>query len=55
MSVIITRFGPKKYEIYEPIENEHEDQILKYSKIPAEIDETFLKNQKNGLKKFLKN
>ena len=37
ISVIITRFGFNKYEIYEPIENTHEDQILKYSKIPAEI------------------
>ena len=33
ISVIITRFGHQKYEIYEPIENVHEDQILKYSKI----------------------
>jgi len=39
ISVIITRFNKEKYEIYEPIENIHEDQILKYSKIPAEIDE----------------
>ncbi len=37
ISVIITRFGNEKYEIYEPIENVHEDQILKNSKIPAEI------------------
>ena len=39
ISVIITRFGNNKYEIYEPIENTHEDQILKHSKIPAEISE----------------
>ena len=32
ISVIITRFGNNKYEIYEPIENTHEEQILKYSK-----------------------
>ena len=38
ISVIITRFGKNKYEIYDPIENVHEDQILKYSKIPAEIN-----------------
>ena len=38
ISVIITRFGKEKYEIYDPIENIHEDQILKYSKIPAEIN-----------------
>ena len=42
ISVIITRFGNNNYEIYEPIENTHEDQILKYSKIPAQINkETF--------------
>jgi len=46
ISVIITRFGNQKYEIYEPIENEHEDQILKYSKIPAEIDENIFKKSK---------
>ena len=44
VSVIITRFGNNKYEIYEPIENIHEDQILRYSKIPADIDEK-LSNQ----------
>jgi len=38
ISVIITRFSNNNYEIYEPIENIHEDQILKHSKIPAEID-----------------
>jgi 5-(carboxyamino)imidazole ribonucleotide synthase len=38
ISIIITRFASHKYEIYEPIENTHEDQILKHSKIPAEID-----------------
>ena len=38
ISIIITRFNFQKYEIYEPIENKHEDQILKFSKIPAEID-----------------
>ena len=37
ISVIVTRFGHQKYEIYEPIENTHEEQILKYSKIPADI------------------
>ena len=39
ISVIVTRFGHQKYEIYEPIENYHEDQILKNSKIPADISE----------------
>ena len=39
ISVIITRFGHQKYELYEPIENVHEDQILKHSKIPADISD----------------
>ena len=39
ISVIITRFNNNKYEIYEPIENTHEDQILRHSKIPAEINQ----------------
>ena len=46
ISVIITRFSNNKYEIYEPIENTHEDQILKHSKIPAEISEKFFNQSK---------
>ena len=46
ISIIITRFSNNKYEIYEPIENTHEDQILKYSKIPAEINEKVLSQSK---------
>ncbi len=46
ISVIITRFGNNNYEIYEPIENTHEDQILKYSKIPAEISEKIFNQSK---------
>ena len=42
ISIIITRFNDQKYEIYEPIENVHEDQILRYSKIPAEINDKIL-------------
>ena len=38
ISIIITRFSNNKYEVYEPIENKHEDQILKFSKIPADIN-----------------
>ncbi len=38
ISIIITRFGNNNYQLYEPIENIHEDQILKYSKIPAQIN-----------------
>ncbi len=46
ISVIITRFGINKFEIYEPIENTHQDQILKHSKIPAEINEKILEQSK---------
>ena len=46
ISIVITRFNVQKYEIYEPIENVHEDQILKYSKIPAEIDDKILNQSK---------
>ena len=46
ISIIITRFNFEKYEIYEPIENVHEDQILKNSKIPAEIGNKILEQSK---------
>ncbi|MDA9222446.1 5-(carboxyamino)imidazole ribonucleotide synthase [Candidatus Pelagibacter sp.] len=46
ISIIITRFGDQKYEIYEPIENVHEDQILKNSKVPAEISDKILAQSK---------
>jgi 5-(carboxyamino)imidazole ribonucleotide synthase len=46
ISVIITRFNNNKYEIYEPIENTHEDQILRHSKIPAEINEKLFEQSK---------
>ena len=46
ISVIITRFSNNKYEIYEPIENTHENQILKHSKIPAEISEKLFNQSK---------
>ena len=46
ISIIITRFSDKKYEVYEPIENIHEDQILKYSSIPAEINDKVLMQSK---------
>jgi len=39
ISVVITRYNQKNYEIYEPIENVHEEQILKYSTIPSNISE----------------
>ena len=46
ISIIITRFSKNKIYIYEPIENIHKNQILKYSKIPANVsDEIFKKAQ----------
>jgi len=46
ISIIITRFSDQKYEIYDPIENVHEDQILKNSKIPADISNKILDQAK---------
>ena len=46
ISIIITRFSDQKYEIYEPIENVHEDQILINSKIPAEVSDKILEQSK---------
>ena len=49
ISIIITRFIDGETFIYEPIENLHKDQILKHSKIPANIDEkTYRKAQNNA-------
>ncbi len=50
ISVIITRFGEQKYEIYEPIENFHENQILRSSKIPATISTEILNKSKDWSK-----
>ena len=47
ISIIITRFANNKYEIYETIENKHEDQILKFSKIPAEINKKIYDQSKD--------
>ena len=46
ISIIVTRFSDQKYEIYEPIENIHENQILMNSKIPANISDKILKQSK---------
>ncbi len=46
-SIILTRFGHSIHSVYEPIENEHDNQILKYSKIPAEIDEKIVLKAKD--------
>ena len=50
ISVIVTRFGNNNYEIYEPIENTHKNQILNYSKIPAEISKKILDQSKEWAK-----
>ncbi len=47
ISVIVTRFNNNKYQIYEPIENTHEDQILKRSYIPANISEKIFNQSKD--------
>ena len=52
ISIIITRFGNNNYQIYEPIENTHQDQILKFSKIPAEISEKIFDQSKEWAKRI---
>ena len=47
ISVLVTRFGSHKYEIYEPIENIHKDQILRRSKIPADISDKLYDQSKD--------
>ena len=47
ISIIITRFDSQKYEIYEPIENTHQNQILRNSKIPADIDNKIFEQSKD--------
>jgi len=47
ISVIVTRFGNNNFEIYEPIENTHQDQLLKHSIIPAEISQKILNQSKD--------
>ncbi len=47
ISVIVTRFKNNKYQIYEPIENTHENQILRCSKIPANISNKIFNQSKD--------
>ena len=47
ISVIVTRFGINNYEIYEPIENIHQDQILKQSIIPAQVSKQIANQSKD--------
>ena len=53
ISIVICRYGNQKYEIYEPIENVHEDQILKHSKIPAEISDAIKVKSKEWAKQIV--
>ncbi len=50
ISVVITRFKNGDNYIYEPIENIHKDQILKYSKIPADIEKDIFKKAQDNAK-----
>ncbi len=50
ISVVITRFSKDNYEIYEPIENLHEEQILKHSTIPAQINLSHFKKSQEWAK-----
>ena len=46
ISVVLTRFGINNFQVYEPIENTHQNQILKHSKIPAEISKKIFRSIK---------
>ena len=52
ISVIVTRFKKGEYEIYEPFENKHEDQILRISKIPADISKEHFSKSTEYAKKI---
>ena len=54
ISVIVTRFQNGAISIYAPIENVHENQILKHSKIPAEINDKVYKEALDSAKKIVK-
>ena len=52
ISVILTRFQNGAVSIYAPIENVHENRILKYSKIPAEINDEITSEALQSAKKI---
>ena len=54
ISVILTRYQNGAISIYSPIENVHENQILKYSKIPAEINDKISSEALQGAQKIAK-
>ena len=47
ISVVLTRYGHQNFETFEPIENKHEDQILRISSIPANISDSLFEKSKN--------
>ncbi len=52
ISVILTRFQNGTISIYAPIENVHENQILKHSKIPAELSDKITDEALQNAKKI---
>ena len=54
ISVILTRFQNGAISIYAPIENVHENQILRHSKIPAEISDKIQSEALQSAKKIAK-
>ena len=54
ISVILTRFQNGAISIYAPIENVHVNQILKHSKIPADINDKILSEALQSAKKIAK-
>ena len=55
ISVVITRFKDGTLSFYEPIENEHRNQILFKSKIPANISKKIYEQAISNAKKYPKN
>jgi len=55
ISIIITRFKNGKTVIYDPIENIHQNQILKKSKIPADIESKLFQQSQKDTKNIAKN
>ena len=51
ISVMIARFSNGTISTYEPIENVHENQILKHSKIPADIKSKIFIRMHNQMQK----
>ena len=52
ISVVITRFKNKTLSYYQPIENEHRNQILFKSKIPADINDNICEEAISNAKKI---